>query len=136
MNGGNKIVRIGGGSGFWGDTSLGPAQLFATEGIQYVVLDYLAEVTMSVLAKAKAKDPDAGYAIDFITQVMRPFLATIVSKKVRVVTNAGGLNLFACRRALEKSRHRSQRPVAGRRRAGGRYRELFRLVSKQHPRNG
>lgn len=97
-----KVVRIGGGSGFWGDTSLGPAQLFAQDNLDYVVLDYLAEVTMSILAKAKAKAPEAGYALDFVTEVMRPHIHAIAEKKIRIVTNAGGLNPAACRRALER----------------------------------
>lgn len=97
-----KIVRIGGASGYWGDTSIGPAQLIAVAGLDYMVFDYLAEITMSILTKAKAKDPNAGYATDFITQAMRPLIGQIVEKKIRVIANAGGLNLAACRRALEQ----------------------------------
>lgn len=95
------ILRIGGASGYWGDTAVGPEQLFATDGLDVVVLDYLAEVTMSILAKAKAKDPQAGYAVDFITQVIRPHLHTIANRRVKVITNAGGLHVAACRRAIE-----------------------------------
>ncbi|MEO3997325.1 acyclic terpene utilization AtuA family protein [Mesorhizobium sp. CAU 1732] len=98
----DKIVRIGGASGYWGDTSIGPAQLIGVAGLDYMVFDYLAEITMSILAKAKAKDPNAGYATDFITQAMRPLIGQISEKKIRVVANAGGLNLAACRRALEQ----------------------------------
>ncbi len=105
-----KIVRIGGASGYWGDTALGPAQLVEASwaaphgraGLDYIVLDYLAEITMSVLARAKAKDAEGGYATDFIAQAMRPHLAAIVANRTKIVTNAGGLNIQACRRALEK----------------------------------
>jgi len=96
-----KILRIGGASGYWGDSSVGPEQLFAVDGIDVIVLDYLAEVTMSILAKAKTKDADAGYAADFVTQVIRPHLRTIAARRIKVVTNAGGLNVAACRRAIE-----------------------------------
>ena len=96
-----KTVRIAGAAGFWGDTPSGPARLVAEGGIDYLVLDYLAEVTMSILAKAKARDPDAGYATDFITLVMKPFIHEIAAKRIKVVANAGGVNLEACRRALQ-----------------------------------
>jgi len=96
-----RKIRIGGASGYWGDTARGPEQLFAEPGLDYVVFDYLAEITMSILAKAKSRDPDAGYATDFVTLAMKPHLATIAATGIKVVANAGGLNLPACRRALE-----------------------------------
>jgi len=98
---GKKVLRIGGASGFWGDSELGPEQMFAEPDIDVVVFDYLAEVTMSILAKAKARDPEAGYAVDFITQVIRPHLRTITDRRIKIITNAGGLNVEACRRAVE-----------------------------------
>lgn len=101
MNPEKKILRIGGASGYWGDTAVGPEQLFAADGLDVVVLDYLAEVTMSILAKAKARDSQAGYAVDFITQVVKPHLRTIAERGVKVITNAGGLNVKACARAVE-----------------------------------
>src|SRR5262249_36893970 len=65
-----------------------------------LVLDYLAEITMSILARMKAKRPDLGYATDFVTTVMRPLAREIAQKRIRVVTNAGGVNPAACRDAL------------------------------------
>jgi hypothetical protein len=95
------IVRIGGGAGFWGDSPEGPRQLVRHGGINYLVLDYLAEITMSILARMKAKNPDLGYATDFVSMVMKPLGREIADKGIRVVANAGGVNLEACRAALE-----------------------------------
>lgn len=96
-----KTVRIGCGAGFWGDSPEGPAQLVGSGGIDYLVLDYLAEITMSILARMKAKTPTLGYATDFVTLVMKPLAREITEKKIRVVTNAGGVNPLAARDALE-----------------------------------
>lgn len=95
-----EIIRIGCGAGFWGDSPDGPRQLVRTGGIDYLVLDYLAEITMSILARMKAKRPDLGYATDFVTMVMQPLAKEIAEKRIRVVTNAGGVNPEACRDAL------------------------------------
>ncbi|WP_339799331.1 acyclic terpene utilization AtuA family protein [uncultured Marinobacter sp.] len=97
----DKIVKIGGASGYWGDTALGPKQLLEYGEVDYLILDYLAEITMSILAKARSRDPEAGYATDFIDRVMKPWITRIAEKKIRVIANAGGVNLQACRRALE-----------------------------------
>lgn len=97
-----KIVRIGGASGYWGDTALGPAQLVAA-GVDYLVFDYLAEITMSILAKARARDAEAGFATDFAARMLPPLLPEIARRGIRVVANAGGVNLPACRRAIEKA---------------------------------
>ncbi|MCR5855822.1 acyclic terpene utilization AtuA family protein [Mesorhizobium sp. J428] len=96
----SKIVRIGCGAGFWGDSPEGPAQLVRKGDIHYLVMDYLAEITMSILARMKAKKPELGYATDFVTMVMKPLAKEIAAKKIRVVTNAGGVNPDACRDAL------------------------------------
>lgn len=98
----DKIVKIGGASGYWGDTALGPKQLLEYGEVDYLILDYLAEITMSILAKARSRDPEAGYATDFIDRVMKPWIKRIAEKKIRVIANAGGVNLQACRRALEQ----------------------------------
>ena len=95
-----ETVRIGCGAGFWGDSAEGPKQLIRSGNIDYLVLDYLAEITMSILARMKAKSPDLGYATDFVTMVMKPLAKEIAEKKIRVVTNAGGINPKACRAAL------------------------------------
>lgn len=93
-------VRIGCGAGFWGDSPEGPGQLVRLGGINYLALDYLAEITMSILARMKAKNPALGYATDFVSLVARPLAKDIAGKRVRVVTNAGGVNPQACRDAL------------------------------------
>ncbi|MBT2324680.1 DUF1446 domain-containing protein [Variovorax paradoxus] len=98
----SKTVRIGGASGFWGDSSVGAPQLVEKGGIDYLVFDYLAELTMSLLASAKMKNPEAGYATDFVTTAMAAVLPTVVARNIRVITNAGGVNPRACAAALEK----------------------------------
>ena len=97
-----KRVRIGGASGFWGDSSVGAPQLVAKGEIDYLVFDYLAELTMSLLASAKLKNPELGYATDFVTSAMAAVLPAVVSKNIRVISNAGGVNPKACAAALEK----------------------------------
>ncbi len=93
-------VRIGCGAGFWGDSAEGPKQLVDSGEIDYLVLDYLAEITMSLLAKARAKDPTAGYATDF-PGVVANLAAKIRQQGIKLVTNAGGVNPQACKAAIE-----------------------------------
>ncbi|CAM5791808.1 acyclic terpene utilization AtuA family protein [Rhizobacter fulvus] len=97
-----STVRIGGASGFWGDTALAVPQLLAGGAVDYLVFDYLAEVTMSILAAQRAKDPTAGYAVDFVQIMMREALPRLQAQRIRVVANAGGVNPLACRDALLK----------------------------------
>ncbi|MEJ2121585.1 MAG: DUF1446 domain-containing protein [Alphaproteobacteria bacterium] len=97
----DRIVRIGCASGFWGDSAVAAPQLVRGAEIDYLIVDYLAEVTMSILARARAKDPKAGYAVDFVTVAMRSVIRDLKDKKIRVVSNAGGMNPRACAQAVE-----------------------------------
>jgi hypothetical protein len=93
-------VRIGGACGYWGDSAEAPRQLVEKGDVDYLVFDYLAEVTMSILVRAKAADPEKGYALDFVSRVMVPLLPEIRRRGIKVVVNAGGVNISACARAL------------------------------------
>jgi hypothetical protein len=92
-------VRIGCGAGFWGDSGEGPKQLVESGEIDYLILDYLAEITMSLLARARAKDPATGYATDF-PDVFARLAPIIKARGIRVVTNAGGVNPKTCREVI------------------------------------
>lgn len=94
------VLKIGGASGFWGESPHASAQLLAVEGLDFLVFDYLAEITMSIMARARRKDADAGFATDFVSVVMARNLATIAARGVRVISNAGGVNPRACAHAL------------------------------------
>lgn len=91
--------RIGCASGFWGDSLEGARQLVTRGDIDVLVFDYLAEITMSLLARIKARKPDAGYVPDFIAS-LEPVLGEIAKRRIKVVSNAGGMNPRACAKAL------------------------------------
>jgi hypothetical protein len=97
----HKVVRIGGASGFWGDSMLGAPQLVASGLIDYLVFDYLAETTMAVLAAARAKKPELGYATDFVDSAMKQVLPDVMQRGIKVIANAGGINPRGCAAALK-----------------------------------
>lgn len=92
-------VLIANGQGFWGDSMLGPIRLVNEGPLDYLTLDYLAEVTMSILQKLKSRDPSKGYATDFV-QMCKRVLPVCREKGIKIVANAGGVNPTACRDAL------------------------------------
>jgi hypothetical protein len=92
-------ILIANGQGFWGDSILGPIRLVNEGPLDYLTLDYLAEVTMSIMQKLKSRDPSKGYATDFV-EMCRRVLPTCREKGIKIVANAGGVNPVACREAL------------------------------------
>ncbi len=94
-----KVIHIGGASGAWGDSPMAIPQLL-TADVQYLMMDYLAEVTMSLLARARMKDPNAGFPPDFVAYLKRS-LPEIARRRIKVVSNGGGVNPQAAKRALE-----------------------------------
>lgn len=94
-----NALRIGGASGFWGEAPHATAQLLEA-GVDVLVYDYLAEITMSIMARARLKDAETGYASDFVSDAMGRNLATIAAQGVKVLSNAGGVNPAACGAAL------------------------------------
>ncbi|SEB19406.1 acyclic terpene utilization AtuA family protein [Variovorax sp. YR216] len=96
----DKTIRIGGASGFWGDSSVGAPQLVRQGNVDYLVFDYLAELTMSILAAARLRQPELGYATDFVTVTMKSLLRDIADRGIRVVSNAGGMNPQGCAEAI------------------------------------
>jgi len=99
------LIRIANGQGFWGDSLEAPLEQIRRGPLDYLTLDYLAEVTMSILQKQRSRDPSAGYARDFVEMVGRG-ADDIVDKNIRIVANAGGVNPEACRDAVAKALNR------------------------------
>jgi hypothetical protein len=95
-------IRIASGQGFWGDQLDAPKQQVEGGPIDYLMLDYLAELTMSIMQKQRARDPDAGYARDFVP-LMEDIFPAIIERGVRVIANAGGVNPEACAEATAEA---------------------------------
>lgn len=95
----SKAIRIGGASGYWGDSDMALPQLLKAGDLDYIVFDYLAEITMSIMARQRARDPAQGYASDFVSG-LKPHLAEIARQKVKILSNAGGVNPRACGEAV------------------------------------
>ncbi|MBZ5582093.1 MAG: DUF1446 domain-containing protein, partial [Acidobacteriia bacterium] len=92
------MIRIANGQGYWGDSIDAPVEQVRRGSLDYLTLDYLAEVTMSILQKQRRRDPESGYARDFVEMIGR-ILPDLAARNIKVVANAGGLNPPACRRA-------------------------------------
>jgi len=97
-----KNIRVANGQGFWGDCIEAPTKLIKYGNIDYLTLDYLAEVTMSIMQRQKKKDPEnAGYATDFVALVDSN-INEIINNNIKIIANAGGVNPYACKRELKK----------------------------------
>ena len=96
------LLKIGGASGYWGDASQATEQLLKHDDLDFIVYDYLAEITMAILARVKAKDQSAGYATDFISEAMVPNLSRISETSTKIISNAGGVNPSACAMLLRE----------------------------------
>tara|TARA_B100000315_G_scaffold257604_1_gene306991 strand:+ start:25679 stop:27037 length:1359 start_codon:yes stop_codon:yes gene_type:complete len=97
----NKLIKLANGQGFWGDSIDAPANLVRGGEIHYLMLDYLAEVTMSIMQRLKKRNPDMGYATDFVNMIDQ-LLPELVKKNIKVLANAGGVNASACVDALKQ----------------------------------
>jgi hypothetical protein len=95
-----EIIRIASGQGFWGDLPDAPVHQVEGGPIDYLMLDYLAEVTMSIMQKQLSRDPTAGYAKDFVS-LMRRILPACVERDIKVTANAGGVNVEGCAAAIQ-----------------------------------
>ena len=112
-----RVVRIASGQGFWGDRLDAPVEQVRRGPVDYLMLDYLAEVTMSILQKQRSRDQSQGYARDFVP-LMEELFPDLLERGVRVVTNAGGVNLEGCRDALLEAARRSADKTDDRARIG------------------
>src|SRR2546421_2660743 len=93
------MIRIANGQGFWGDSLEAPVDQVRRGPIDYLTLDYLSEITMSIVQKQKARDPKAGYARDFV-EMIACVLPDLKERRIKVIANAGGVNPSACRDAV------------------------------------
>ena len=96
-----KTIKIANGQGFWGDSIEAPKKLIKSGEIDYLTLDYLAEVTMSIMQKQKLKNPKAGYAKDFV-ELIKNVKKDIIKNNVKIIANAGGVNPLQCSKEILK----------------------------------
>src|ERR671921_1453051 len=96
----DQVVRVAAGQGFWGDWLESPRRQVEGGPVDYLMLDYLAEVTMSILQKQKERDPAMGYARDFVG-AMESVMPAVAERGVKVIANAGGVNPPACAEAVK-----------------------------------
>lgn len=96
-----KKIAIGGGQGFWGDSPDAAIHMIHEADIQYMACDYLAELTLSIMAKQQLKDPSKGYAPDFVTRLLKAAGKEAWNKNIRMITNAGGMNVQGCVNAIK-----------------------------------
>ncbi|MFL5475727.1 MAG: acyclic terpene utilization AtuA family protein, partial [Gemmatimonadales bacterium] len=95
----DRVVRVAAGQGFWGDWLEAPVRQVNGGPIDYLMMDYLAEVTMSIMQKQKSRDPKTGYARDFVP-LMERILPEVVKRRIKVTSNAGGVNPRGCAEAV------------------------------------
>ena len=108
-----STVRVANASGYWGDDPTALARQVRGGAVDYVTLDFLAEITMVILQRQRARDPNLGYAYDFV-QMLAPVLPDVVAQGIRVVANAGGIHVAACRdRLAEVCRQQGVTPALG-----------------------
>ena len=94
-----KSIRIANGQGFWGDSIDAPEKLIQYGDIDYLTLDYLAEVTLSIMQRQKLKNPELGYALDFVDLIDNN-LELVIKNKIKIICNAGGVNPHKCKEKL------------------------------------
>src|SRR5262245_35195344 len=97
-----RTIRVGNGCGFWGDNLDAPVRLAESGALDYLTLEYLAELTLSIMAHQRSRDPSKGYATDFIDVLTR--LAPLIRQqpRLRIITNAGGMNVTGCAAAARE----------------------------------
>lgn len=96
-----KKIAIGGGQGFWGDSPDAAIHMIRKGDIQYMACDFLAELTLSIMAKQQLKDPSKGYAPDFVTRILKEAGREAWEKRIKICTNAGGMNIQGCVDAIK-----------------------------------
>src|SRR5689334_13136159 len=108
-----STVRVANASGYWGDDPTALARQVRAGGVDYVTLDFLAEITMVILQRQRARDPGLGYAYDFVA-MLAPVLRDVVAQGIRVIANAGGVHVAACRdRIADACRAQGVAPALG-----------------------